>query len=145
MIYVTDNSINYVVLTLQENSQLWSVSGISPYYLFEFVSPATNVGMFFVGTNLSTTSQKLRFDSFNITLTGSTYINLSASTIYMRPGVFWTYNVWEQNNQYNFNPALAVGLVETGKLMFSATTISQAQIFTSYTGNTTTRTIYTNY
>lgn len=146
MIFLNDNTTNYVVLTLLENSLLYQNSGVTPYYLFEFISPASNENIFFTANNLSTSQQQLRFDSFNITLTGSNYVNLTASTIYMRPGMWWDYNIYEQTQQYNLNPANTVSIVETGKVMFSSSTLSQQTLYTFYsTSGSTARTFYTNY
>jgi hypothetical protein len=141
MVYLNDNSVNYVVATLQENSQLYLYSGISPFYLWNFTSPSTNVGFYFVSDNLSSDVDKFRYDSFNITLTSSTYVNLTAGTIHMSPGTFWDYTVYEQINQYNLDPAQTVGIVEQGKALMSATSIDNSH-FTYYTGGSTTRVFY---
>lgn len=122
MIFLNQNQANKVTLTLQENSQLFTYSGIQPYYLFMFSSQTTNQSFTFVSDNISPTSARTSYDQFWITCTGATAVNYSAGTISLNPGLFWHYSVYEQNQQYNFNINNAVGLVEQGKVLYSAAT-----------------------
>lgn len=142
MIFIQQNKANLATLELTNNSSLWIYSSITPYFLFLFESDTTHQKIYFVGNNIAPFSSLTSYDQFIITETGSTYTNLSASTIYLSPGMFWTYSVWEQNTQYNFNPLLSVGLVDTGKIMFSAGTSNITYFQNSGTTNFIT---YTNY
>lgn len=133
-IHLKQNTINDVILTLREKSLLWTYSSITPYYLFEFISPTTNQTIYFVADNLSSLSAQNSYDEFNIITTGITNVNYSAGTIHLNPAMFWTYNVYEQTNQYNFNVSNTISKVETGKVMYTAST--QDFTFIKMTGNT---------
>lgn len=134
MIYLKQNNINNVVLTLQENSTLWNYSGIQPYYLFQFTSPTTNQQLQFVSDNISPLSARNSYDQFNIIVTGVTSQNFSAGTIFLNPATFWTYKIFEQTSQYNFNTTGVTGMVEYGKILYSASTTDFN--YSYMTGNT---------
>ncbi len=134
MIFLEQNSINNVVVSLQSNSTLFTYSGIQPYYLFEFKSPTTNATLRFVSDNIASVSARTSYDEFNITTSGASYQNISAGTINLNPGIFWQYQIFEQNQQYNFNPLNSVSLVKSGKVFYSAATSDFTYV--SMTGNT---------
>ena len=142
MILINKNSSNDIFLSLQEKSQLWQVSGISPYYLFVVSSDTTNAVINFVSNNLADSNHKQRADEFIFIESGSTYINLSAGTLNLSPGLFWTYTVFEQTNQYNFNTSNCVGIVETGKLYLSGSTTGAETTFTYTNPNDFKITVY---
>lgn len=134
-LFLNQNQTNDVVLTLREKSLLWKYSGITPYYLWQIISPTTRENILFVANNIAPTSaQTDSYDEFLITCTGSTGVNLSAGTVYINPGMFWTYNIYEQTSQYNFNTLNCVSVVETGKIQFSSAT--QDFQYVKMTGNT---------
>ncbi len=133
LIYLNQNQENNVVLTLREKSLLWLYSSYTPFYLFQFTNVTTNQTLFFTGPNLSSLSAQDSYDQFNIICTGATYVNYSASTINLNPGMFWTYKVYEQQDQYNFQLSGTVSCVETGKVMFCAAT--QDFSYINMTGN----------
>lgn len=134
LIALKQNTINDVVLTLREKSLLWIYSATTPFYLFSFINQTTKQTINFVADNISPLSAQNAYDEFLITCTGATSVNLSAGTIWLNPAITWQYNVYEQNQQYNFNPQNSVSLVETGIVQYS----SQTQDFTyiKMTGNT---------
>lgn len=133
-IYLQQNSANNVYLTLREKSLLWTYSSITPYYLFNFISPTTKQTIAFVSDNLAPFSAQDSYDLFNIITTGATAVNYSAGTIHLNPGMFWNYKVYEQLNQFNFDVANTISEVENGKVQFSgAVAIFQ---YVKATGNT---------
>lgn len=134
LLYLKQNTVNDVVLTLREKSLLWTYSAITPFYLFEFTSPTTNSSLRFVADNISSLSAQDSYDEFHIITTASTYTNLSAGTISLNPAIFWEYNVYEQTNQYNFDTTQTVSCVEKGKVFYSAATQDFGYI--KMTGNT---------
>ena len=134
-IFLNQNMRNMVYLTLQENSTLFTYSGIQPYYLFVFSSQTTNQSFNFVSNNLASISARSSYDQFQIVCTNPSAVNLSAGTIHLNPAVFWHYSVYEQLNQYNFNISNTVGLVEQGKVQYSAAT--QDFAYTTMTGDST--------
>lgn len=131
MISIVTGSSNDVVLNLTSNSQAWVNSGITPYYLFEFTSANLNSSIYFVGVNVSSATS--RYDEFYIIETGSTYTNLSASTLSLWPGMQWSYTVYEQPYpiQFNFNPNLCVGVVDNGLVLVSGFTAYNPVVYTN--------------
>jgi len=120
MVILNHNSANEVVLNLTSNSQLWNVSGITPYFLFQFTSESSNATIYFVSSNISTATT--RYDEFIITETGSTYVNLTNGDLYLRPSIYWNYTVYEQTSQFNLNPNNTVGVVNSGLVFVSGYT-----------------------
>jgi hypothetical protein len=117
-IKLNQNQSNNVILTLQENSALFTYSGYQPYYLFVFSSQTTNSSFSFVADNISSVSARNSYDQFTIICTGATHINLSAGTINLNPGMFWHYTIYDQINQYNFAISGTTGMVEQGKVQY---------------------------
>jgi len=142
MILLNQNSINNVAVTLQEKSQLWINSGITPFYLFEFINDDTAYSLWFTGTDIS--PNPVRFNQFNIIETGMTYVNLTASTINLSVPGFYKYTVYEQVSATNLQLSGTTGnIVEQGKVYFSGNT-SLFAAPNQYTGGTLTYNIYTN-
>ena len=131
MIYLTSNAINTVTLTLQENSAIYSLSAMQPYYLFELTNESTNQVIYMVADNISPTSARTRYDQFLVTLTGATYQNLTGGTLNMPNGIWWQYVAYEQYNRNNLNPSLAYNIVEVGKVFVDNTHISPIVSYTS--------------
>ena len=142
MLNLTQNNNNLCTLELTCNSNYYTFSGIMPYYLFLFESDTTHQQIYFVSDNIAPISARTSYDQFIITESGSTFQNLTGGTIHLSPGFFWTYTIWEQLNQYNLNPALALDIVDTGRVMFSAGTSGIQYFQNSATTNFST---YTNY
>ena len=120
MVILNHNTVNNVVLNLTSNSQLWNVSGITPFYLFQFTSENSNASVYFVSENISTATT--RYDSFLIAETGSTYVNLYEGVLSLRPSIYWVYTVYEQTDQFNFDPNNTVGIVGGGLVFVSGYT-----------------------
>jgi hypothetical protein len=136
MIYFNKNTKNDIILTLRENSVLWNVSGITPFYLFQFTSENNNRPLYFTPQNISSSYDQQRFDEFYIIESGLTYQNLTANTpsINLSPAIFWNYQIYEQLNQYNLDPTQTISTVEVGKVFVSGYTGYVAQTYT-YTGS----------
>ena len=131
---IAKNTSNDCVFTLREKSQLWNLSGITPFYLFSFTSQQTNQIINFVSTNLADLTAQTRYDEFLIVETGSTHVNLSAGTINLTPAIFWDYVVYEQLSQFNFNTAKTIGVVEHGRIYVNDTV--DTFNYLSYSGQT---------
>jgi hypothetical protein len=141
MILLNHNLSNDVILTLQENSQLWQVSGITPYYLFSFSSETTNKIVNFAPDDIAAFSAKSRYNEFTIIESGGTQTLTGSCVVNLNPSDWWTYVCYEQTNQYNLNPLNTFGIVETGKVLISGITTQQEQ-YDFYTGNTLTFSTY---
>lgn len=110
MIYIEKNSINSSILELTSVSSL-----INPSYLFEFINDMNpNQLTYFTGIDLS--NFKCRYNRFNITETGSTYTNYTASTINLRTGSY-QYNVYESTASTLSVSATTGIVISTGKTL----------------------------
>ena len=112
MIQITQGQANIVVLTLKEKTTL-----TNPKYLFVFKNDQSNVESKFIAAD--TSSYADRYNRFTVTektnpnnLTGEVRLSLDG---------FYTYTIYEQTSSTNLNPALATGVVETGKVQVNAT------------------------
>jgi hypothetical protein len=108
MININKNSDNVVVLTLTEKTTL-----PTPYYLFSFVNGNTREVTNFTATDLS--SYTSRYNEFLIKETGSTFVNLTASTINVKPGMY-SYTIYQQTSPTNLIISAATSIVEVGKV-----------------------------
>ncbi len=134
MINLAQDTANYVYMNLTSNSDLFIYSSQTPYFLFEFISEATNENLYFVTENIAALSSRTRYDEFVITESGSTYTNLTGGTIHMNPGYFWIYNVYEQTTRDNLNPANTINIVSNGRVFFTPNITNG---FISYSGQST--------
>jgi len=92
MMYLKKNTNNIYVAELTSRSSL-----MSPFYLFEMISDdRSGYSKLFNVTDESTF--KSRYNKFSIVESGSTYENLSGSTVNLIPGSY-TLNVYESNVQ----------------------------------------------
>lgn len=106
MLVIQKNTNNTLILTLNEKRTL-----TSPYYLFVFTSDVTKQTVAFIQDNISEHTD--RYDEFLITETSGTP-NYSSGVVEFLPLGSWSYDVYEQDNNTNFNPALATNKLETG-------------------------------
>ena len=134
MIKILKNSSNRAVFTLNEDTTL---TGSSIYYLFQFINDDTDNSVLFTGEDIS--ENPSRFNEFTIVETGSTYTNLTASTINLEPSGFWKYNVYQQSSPTNLSVSSTDGLVETGKVQVIGTVVPTE---ITYTGQTDNNTVY---
>lgn len=109
MIFINKDSINNIVLTLTERSKL-----INPYFVFQFTSDYSRNEVIFHADDLSTF--KCRYNRFNITESGSTYVNLTGGTVNLLPIGTWTYNVFESTTPTLSLSATTGCVLETGKV-----------------------------
>lgn len=111
------------------------ISATTPYYLFHLYSPTSHEDIFFTGPNISTNT--VRYDRFNITLTSSTLVqNLTAGTIYVQPNGRWNLNVYQMSGETNLDlSGTTGGPIETMWIQISGGT-SQNYITNQYTGGT---------
>lgn len=106
MIHFTKSTDSGIILTLTEKQTL-----TSPNYLFWFKSRGTNQEVKFVVLNAADLSpHKDRYNEFSIPV--NTHFGSS-------PEGDWEYKIYEQTSTTNLNPALAVGLLETGIMRLS--------------------------
>lgn len=104
--YLEKDSNNTVILELTLNSSL-----VTPYYLFSFSSD-TNYDQILNFTGPDTSTYKCRYNKFDIIETGSTYTNLTASTVNLRTGSY-SYQVYESST-----PTLSLSAT-TGRVIYS--------------------------
>ena len=131
MIFLQQDSENpNCVFTL---SELTTLTGTSPYYLFKFVSQDTLDETLFTGYD--TSLDKIRYNQFNIILTGSSFVNYTASTINLTQNGFYHYYVYQQYSPTNISLSGITGdVIEYGKVLVSGSTTSV--IAATYTGQT---------
>jgi len=108
MIYLKQNNVNTVILTLTEKTTI-----TSPFYLFEFVSNSTKQTVYFTGSDIST--NKTRYNEFNIELTTGVS-DLLNSVLNLDPNGFYSYSVYSQESPTNLDINNITELVETGKV-----------------------------
>ena len=129
MILINKNTSNTVILTLSEKTTLTNAK-----YLFEVTNDMSNDIKCFIAADIST--NKLRYNEFvfieNVTedlLNGTFSLTLSG---------FYKYNVYEQVSTTNLDPALALNLIDKGKL----NVVSQLSEYPVYTGNENNTVVY---
>jgi hypothetical protein len=123
MINIEKNNTNIIVLTLTEKSTL-----LNPYYLFSFTS-TTNYDntVNFLGTDLST--YKSRYNEFQIIETGTTFVNLTASTINLNPPGMWDYSIYETTAITTSISATTGNIIEKGKVIVTGEDISIPEVY----------------
>lgn len=118
MILLYKNTINNVCLTLSESTTLTG----SSYYLFRFINENNFNELLFTGEDIS--NNKDRFNQFLITETGSTFTNLTASTIHLNTPGYYKYEVYQMTGQTNLSlSGVTGGPIEYGKVYLSGATI----------------------
>jgi len=129
VILINKNTSNTVILTLSEKTTLTNAK-----YLFEVTNDMSNDIKCFIAADIST--NKLRYNEFvfieNVTedlLNGTFSLTLSG---------FYKYNVYEQVSTTNLDPALALNLIDKGKL----NVVSQLSDYPVYTGNENNTVVY---
>jgi len=129
VILINKNTSNTVILTLSEKTTLTNAK-----YLFEVTNDMSNDIKCFIAADIST--NKLRYNEFvfieNVTedlLNGTFSLTLSG---------FYKYNVYEQVSTTNLDPALALNLIDKGKL----NVVSQLSEYPVYTGNENNTVVY---
>lgn len=114
MIYLQQDIVNNVVVTLRENTTLNSTSGV--FYLFEFISDNTLNPIYFTAEDIST--NKCRYNEFEVELVNSTSGRLDplVGIINLEINGYYKYNIYQQLSKTNLDPTLADGIVENGKV-----------------------------
>jgi hypothetical protein len=107
MIYLKQDTVNNIALTLNEKNPLTG----DTIFNFSIRHTDTNTQINFTGTDLSWCPY--RFNRFLITLTGATYVDLSASTVNLQNG-FHDYTVTN----------ISGDTLETGMVLVSGTTVA---------------------
>jgi len=109
MILINKGQTNKVVVTVTEKVTL-----AIPYFLFRFVSDATNVEYTFLMAN--TSLYKDRYDEFSL---------IEGTTVTLNPNGFYHYYIYEQASAINLDYTLAGALLEVGKVDVVSTTITE--------------------
>ena len=123
MINIIKNSTNKVILTLTEKSTL-----LNPNYLFSFTSTTDfNNVVNFVGVDSSI--YKSRYNEFDIIETGTTFVNLTASTINLTPPGMWDYNIYESTGVTLSISATTGSIIETGKVIVEGVDLSIPEVY----------------
>jgi len=120
MIYLKNNQINRVVLTLTESSTL-----SNPFYLFEFTSEFTTSSTPIYFTTLDLSSVTSRYNLFEIELssTGSTTGGTSVA-LNMVSGQY-QYKVYESSASTLSVSATTGNVIESGRLILELTNESK--------------------
>lgn len=133
MIILTKETVNRIATTFTENAILTG----TVYFLWDCKNDDTNEHVYFIATELSTST--LRYNMFDIELTEDlTPINELDSVIDMRAGT-WKYTAYEQNSSTNLDPTLSGGIVEYGRILVIGTTLP---VTSEYDDNIKTNTYY---
>ena len=128
MIIINKNTSNTLLLTLTEKATLTSHN-----FLFNFVSQGSKREYNVICSDISTATT--RYNKF--ILVENLTQNLTGGTINLIDSGWYNYKVYEQSSATNLTPGNAIGIVEEGLALISATT--QVNI-TSNTGGITFRT-----
>ena len=132
MINLTKSGNTLVAVTLYEKT---TISAVTPYYLFEFLSQDTNQNVYCTGTDIS--PNVFRYNLFNFCETGTTSQNLTACTINLTPAGYWQYNVYQMTGQTNTSLTGVTGsAIESGKMLVSGTSQSVNFGVKAFTGGT---------
>lgn len=139
MIKLTQNTSNNVILTLSESV---TYTGSPVYFLFRFINQTTKDEKLFTAQDTSTNI--VRYNQFNITLTGSTFENLTGGTICINPDGQLFYEVYEQKSPTNLSLSGTSGkIIEQGIVKVEGSL--QSPIIMSYSGQSQTYMGYQPY
>ena len=131
------NETNRVVMTLSESVTL---TGTPVNFLFRLIDETTHNDYFFTAPDVS--PNIVRYNQFNITLTGASYVNLTAGTINLAPSGMWKYEVYQMYDPSNLSLTGTTGdYIENGIVTVTGTTLSAIQSY--YTGFSETYTYHT--
>jgi len=141
MITLEQNKINTnIILTL---SEAVTYTASSVYFLFRFIDETTQVEKLFTTSDLSTNI--VRFNNFTITVSGSSYENLTGGTINLPIDGKLKYEVYEMLNPTNLYLSGTSGtILETGFVQVSGSTNMEI-INNTYSGSPSTYLVYNNY
>lgn len=116
MILINPNTINKVVLTLNEKQTI-----SNPDWLFEFINDTTGEIKIFHATDISLATA--RYNEFIVT--DNSIENPYNGTMNFRPVGYWSYTIYEMNatSPIDLDPANAVGIVEIGKVYINGETL----------------------
>lgn len=110
MIYLIQDSINAVALTLNEKSEIYA-SGGTPYFLFQITNDTTNEVKYLIPNYVSANT---RINLF--TIEENITEDLSNGVISLQNG-YYKYSIYEQTTSGNTNVNNTTGeIIETGKL-----------------------------
>lgn len=132
MILLNRDSLNTVVLTLTEKVTLTGAT----FFLFQFTNDDTNVSKLFTAPD--TSCNTCRYNQFDITVTGGTE-DLTGGTIDIDNNGYWKYKVYQMTGSTNLDISGTTGIVETGKMYLSGTSLP---IISEYTGATNVKFVY---
>jgi hypothetical protein len=114
MIYIEKNTINNIVLTLTENSQL-----ASPFFLFKFVNEYNLNATPIWWTTPDISNFTNRYNQFVLVENGTGSTTGGISTALSLVGGQWTYTVYESTTQ-TLDVALTTGrIIEIGRMVVS--------------------------
>jgi hypothetical protein len=129
MLRLGQDKVNTIWVNLSDAAVF---TGTPIYYLFQFISETTNDEVIFTTPDVS--QNVLRYNQFNITVTGSTQ-NLTAGTINLNPKGEYIYNVYDMYSPTNLAISGTSGvIIKTGILQVTGTSLSY--ITQDYTGHT---------
>lgn len=132
MIVLNQDKINTVVVTLCEKVTLTG----DTYFLFELISDDSNESKLFTGFDIST--NKSRYNQFNVTLTGGTE-DLLNGVVTLPINGSYDYKVYEQTSPTNLDISGTTSVVEIGKALVIGDKLPEV---IEYTGGSTNKIVY---
>ena len=132
------NNINTACFRLNTKTTL---TADTVYYLFKVVNSSTRQEILFTGQDISNNSAL--YNEFQIIETGTTYVNLTASTISLAPAGWWSLKIYEMSGQTNLDISGTTGQpIAYGKIEVIDTTGTTQGMTYTYTGESNTRFVY---
>lgn len=135
MISLTSNTTSTFTVQPDLLSTIAIDSGLTPYYLFEFVNRNSLVKYYVLPTQISANTS---YRTYQLTIPASASLNnVTGGTIYL-PTAQYDYNIYEQINQYNTGLTNTVSKVDVGMAIVHKYNTYN----TAYTASNITNTIY---
>lgn len=135
MIILTANTTSTFTVSPDLLSTIAMDSGLTPYYLFEFINRNSLVKYYTIPVQISANTS---YRTYQITIPASSALNnVTGGTIYL-PTAQYDYNIYEQVQEYNTGLTNTISKVDVGVAIVHKYNIYN----TAYTSNNITNTIY---
>lgn len=111
MIILSSNTTSVFTVQPDLTSELTINSGLTSYYLFEFINQNSLQKYYVIPTQISAGTT---YRTYQLTIPSSlTVNNLTGGSVYL-PTAQYSYNIYEQVNQYNTAVTNTYSIVEVG-------------------------------
>lgn len=135
MISLTSNTTSTFTVQPDLLSTIAIDSGLTPYYLFEFVNRNSMVKYYVIPTQITANTS---YRTYQLTIPASAALNnLTGGTVYL-PTAQYDYNIYEQLQQYNTGITNTISKVDVGMAIVHKYNVYN----TAYTASNITNTIY---